>query len=119
MHYPYYDCRWPFRQRLGESTSATFRAPERVTAEEVVQFYISEMGPDWEASREDVGVVDLATGPQGSIPMARFVRDTAIVHVGTEQMVTPPGLDMPGEPYGREFTVSVDAEGTVERPYCD
>jgi hypothetical protein len=143
--HPYYNCGWPFRRRLGYSTSATYRAPEKATAEQVVQFYIAELGGDWEATRDDIGVVGLDSlptpapaatltstpvpsatpfsppiaepRPVGSIPMASFVKGTARIHVQTESMAIFPGHAPSASEH--QFTVVVDAEGTVDRPYCD
>jgi hypothetical protein len=90
-----------------------------------VEFYIRELEDGWQANREDIGVVapipPLATpsptsGGAGSISQARLVRGTAVVFVSTEGMYVFPGQT---PLTNNTFTVTIDAEGTVERPYCD
>ncbi|HEY7466501.1 MAG TPA: hypothetical protein VIB47_07390, partial [Dehalococcoidia bacterium] len=120
---PYYDCRWPFHSQLGITTTAMYNAPPGVTAAEIVDFYVAELREDWAGGREDLDVIGLG-GPgepgqsQGSIPMARLVRNTATIHISTENMTALPGLPSRPAP-SHDFTVSIDAEGTVNRPYCD
>jgi hypothetical protein len=126
---PYFDCRWPFRRLLGHNTTALYRVPTGTSAETVVQFYIENLREGWTSHREDIGIAAPVPAPgmptpgpsylptPGSIPQARFVKGTAVVHVGTENMAF-----FPGQPPGsatHDFSVNVDAEGTVERPYCD
>lgn len=122
--YPYHDCAWPIRRRLGYNTSARYRVPPGATAEQVVAFYMESLGGEWLATREDIGIASPGFPGQpsgqmlGSIPAARFTKGTATVHVSTDNMVVF-GLAAPNREPTYNFTVSVDSEGTVERPYCD
>ena len=122
--YPCYNCGWPIRRRLGYNTAATYRAPAGATADNLVAFYLESLGGEWQATREDIGIASPGYPGKpgqvlGSVPAARFVKGAASVHVSTDNMVVVGALGAPKGGRTHDFTVSVDSEGTVERPYCD
>lgn len=145
---PYYDCRHLIlRRRLGYTTTVTYRAPLQTTADEVVEFYIDGLNQDWEYRRDEIGVRTVATPPVpmeaggspdpaspeaqapvgvlGSIPVVHFERGTATVYVFTQDMAllelagNSPSEHLPDPGPNHDFSVHIDAQGTVERPYCD
>jgi hypothetical protein len=100
-----------------------YRAPAGATADQIVAFYLESLSGQWQATREDIGIASPGYPGKpgqvlGSVPAARFVKGTATVHVSTDNMVVS-ALSAPESEPAYDFTVSVDSERTVERPYCD
>jgi hypothetical protein len=59
-----------------------------MTAEEVVDFYVRNLGNEWEYRLEEVPMMDGGTGTQmGSILLAHFTRGTAMVSLNTDGMI--------------------------------
>jgi hypothetical protein len=120
---PYHGCEWPIPRRQGVRTTANYRAPSATTAEEIIEFYVTRLGGEWTYNDASIGIMTIEPGESGGalgkIPAARFVKEAATVDVSTENMVDIPGDESIHAQPAYDFAVSVDSEGTVERPYCD
>jgi len=100
-HNAYYDERgWA---PIGWITNVIYKAPPEMTDQDVIDFYVQNMGQDWQGRVEEVPIVELGTGEQkGRVLQAQFSRGTAIVSVNTDNMFE-------GGPH--TFEVSIDYRG--------
>jgi hypothetical protein len=88
---------------IGYTTNVTYEAPAGMTAEEVVDYYVRNLGNEWEYRLEEVPMMDGGTGIQmGSILLAHFTRGTAMVSLNTDGMIAG-GL--------HTFEIAVDYRG--------
>lgn len=100
-HNPYYEERgWA---PIGWTTNVIYKAPPEMTDQEVIDFYVQNMGQDWQGRVEEVPIVELGTGEQkGRVLQVEFSKGTAIVSVNTDNMFE-------GGPH--TFEVSIDYRG--------
>jgi hypothetical protein len=88
---------------IGWTTNVIYKAPPEMTDQDVIDFYVENMGQDWQARVEEVPIVELGTGEQkGRILQAQFSKGTAIVSINTDNMFE-------GGPH--TFEVSIDHRG--------
>jgi len=100
-HNPYYD-EWG-GPPIGWTTNVVYSAPPEMTDQQVIDFYVQNMGQDWQARVEEVPIVEIGTGEQkGRVLSAQFTRGVAQVSVNTDGM-------MGDGPY--TFEVAVDHRG--------
>jgi hypothetical protein len=123
---PTYDCpELTFRRKRGDVLAAHYRPPPSVTAQEIVDHYVQQLDGAWRHRREDV----LFTAPlfpgeesqqRGTMPVVRFEQGTATVYVQGENINT---LELDREHGAQavpsEFSVIINARGTVRIPSCD
>jgi len=100
-HNAYYDERgWA---PIGWTTNVIYKAPPGMTDQEVIDFYVQNMGQDWQGRVEEVPIVELGTGEQeGRVLQAQFSKGKAIVSMNTDNMFE-------GGPH--TFEVSIDYRG--------
>jgi hypothetical protein len=100
-HNPYYEeRRWA---PIGWTTNVIYKAPPEMTDQEVIDFYVQNIGQDWQGRVEEVPIVELGTGEQkGRVLQVEFSKGTAIVSVNTDNMFE-------GGPH--TFEVSIDYRG--------
>ncbi len=100
-HNPYYDERgWA---PIGWTTNAIYKAPPEMTDQDVIDFYVQNMGQDWQARVEEVPIVDLGTREQkGTVLQAEFSKGKAIVSMNTDNMF---------EGGSHTFEISIDYRG--------
>jgi hypothetical protein len=122
----YYDCpESPARRKVGEVLRAYYRPSPSLTAQAIVEFYILQLGRDWQHRREDV----LFTAPlfpgedsqqQGTMPVVRFEQGAATIYVQGEDINT---LELDREHGAQavpsQFTLIIDSRGAIPRPSCD
>jgi hypothetical protein len=74
-----------------------------MTDQDVIDFYVQNMGQDWQGRVEEVPIVELGTGEQeGRVLQAEFSKGAAIVSINTDNMFE-------GGPH--TFEVSIDYRG--------
>jgi len=100
-HNPYYEeGGWA---PIGWTTNVIYKAPPEMTDQEVIDFYVQNMGEDWQGRVEEVPIVEVGTGGQkGRVLQAQFSKGTAIVSVNTDNMFE-------GGPH--TFEVAIDFRG--------
>ena len=103
----------------GYTTNVVFRAPDDMTAQDVVDFYVGSLGTDWEHCREEIPTIRLDAAepsqPEDNILMAHFFRDMAFGSARTVALVSVNADGMVGgKPHA--FEVVVDHRAT--RNYC-
>jgi len=88
---------------IGWTTNVIYKAPPEMTDQEVIEFYVQNMGQDWQGRVEEVPIVEVGTGEQkGRVLHVEFSRGTAIVSVNTDNMFE-------GGPH--TFEVAIDCRG--------
>ena len=88
---------------VGWTTNVIYKAPPEMTDQDVIDFYVQNMGQDWQSRVEEVPVVELGTGEQkGMVLQVEFSKGTAIVSMNTDNMFE-------GGPH--TFEVSIDHRG--------
>ena len=88
---------------VGWTTNVIYKAPLEMTDQEVIDFYVQNMGQDWQGRVEEVPIVELGTGEQkGRVLQVEFSKETAIVSMNTDNMFE-------GGPH--TFEVSIDYRG--------
>ena len=100
-HNPYYEeGGWA---PIGWTTNVIYKAPLEMTDQEVIDFYVQNMGQDWEAQVEEVPIVEVGTGERkGRVATALITRGAAQVSVNTDNMYA-------GGPH--TFEVAIDHQG--------
>lgn len=100
-HNPYYDERGG--PPIGWTTNVIYGALPEMTDQEVIDFYVQNMGLNWRAQVEEVPIVEVGTGERkGRVLNVLFTRGTAQVSVNTDNMYG-------GGPH--TFEVAIDHEG--------
>jgi hypothetical protein len=100
-HNPYYD-EWGWAP-IGWTTNVIYKAPPEMTDQDVIDFYVQNMGQDWQGRVEEVPIVEFGTGEQeGRVLQLEFSKGTAIVSVNTANMYE-------GGPH--TFELSIDYRG--------
>ena len=88
---------------IGWTTNVIYKAPPEMTDQDVIDFYVQNMGQDWQGRVEEVPIVEIGTGEQkGRVLHVEFSKGTAIVSVNTDNMFE-------GGPH--TFEVSIDYRG--------
>ncbi|UCH86319.1 MAG: hypothetical protein JSU97_07240 [Dehalococcoidia bacterium] len=88
---------------VGWTTNVIYKAPAEMTDQDVVDFYVQNMGQDWQEQVEEVPIVEIGTGEEkGRALQVEFSKGTAIVSVNTDNMFE-------GGPH--TFEVSIDHRG--------
>jgi hypothetical protein len=88
---------------VGWSTNVIYKAPPEMTDQDVIDFYMQNMGQNWQGRVEEVPIVELGTGEQkGRVLQVEFSKGTAIVSMNTDNMFE-------GGPH--TFEVSIDYRG--------
>jgi hypothetical protein len=100
-HNPYYE-EWGWAP-IGWTTNVIYKAPLEMTDQDVIDFYVQNMGQDWQARVDEVPIVEIGTGEQkGRVLHVEFSRGTAMVWVNTDNMFE-------GGPH--TFEVAIDCRG--------
>lgn len=100
-HNAYYDERgWA---PIGWTTNVIYKASPEMTDQDVIDFYLQNMGQDWQGRVEEVPIVEFGTGEQkGRVLLVDFRRAPALVSVNTDNMYE-------GGPH--TFEVAIDYRG--------
>ena len=100
-HNPYYEERgWA---PIGWTTNVIYKAPPEMTDQEVIDFYVQNIGQDWQERVEEVPIIEIGTGERkGRVLTVLFTRGAAQVSVNTDNMYE-------GGPH--TFEVSIDYRG--------
>jgi hypothetical protein len=85
----------PYHEREGRpitgfTTNVVYRVPEDVTAQDVVAFYVENIGPEWTYEPDDVPV-SRGGEETGRVLLANFRRSEAAVQVNTDGIFPGPG----------------------------
>ena len=68
----------------GWGTRATYQAPPEASREEIVDFYLSKLSPNWQSCVDEISVFELATGRSTQMMgNALFVRESSLVSIDT------------------------------------
>lgn len=85
-HNPYYD-EWG-GSPIGWTTNVVYSAPPEMTDQGVIDFYVQNMGQDWQAQVEEVPIVEVGTGERkGRVLTAQFTWGVAQVSMNTDGML--------------------------------
>ena len=68
----------PITASDGWSTLATYSAPPDATREQIVDFYISRLSPDWKSCIETDSIVAVSGGKRTEMGNAKFSRGAGI-----------------------------------------
>ena len=100
-HDPYYEeLGWA---PIGWTTNVIYKAPPEMTDQDVIDFYVQNIGQDWQGRVEEVPIVELGTGEEkGRVLQVEFSKGTAIVSMNTDNMF---------EGGAHTFEVSIDYRG--------
>ena len=81
--HPYEFDELPITPPDGWGTRATYSAPPDATKEEIVDFYISRLSPDWESCIDSYTIASASGEVRRKMGNARFSRGQAYVNVDT------------------------------------
>ena len=72
----------------GWGTRATYQAPPETSREDIVDFFLSELSPEWQSCVIEINVVEAATGKSTQMMGgASFTRGSSVVSIDTDNML--------------------------------
>ena len=72
----------------GWGTRATYQAPSETSREDIVDFFLSELSPEWQSCVIEINVVEAATGKSTQMMGgASFTRGSSVVSIDTDNML--------------------------------
>ncbi len=75
----------------GWDTEATYQAPPEASREDIANFYISKLSPEWRYCVEDTPILNISTGEEKTRVMGSahfFIKGSALVVIGTLNMLS-------------------------------
>ena len=101
----------------GWGTLATYVAPPGTSREGIVDFYQSQLSPEWQSCVDQINVVELSGTSTKMMGNAFFVNGTALVSIDTQNITTdyPPTFDIFVD-HQRDFDPSCHGPATGSVP---